>query len=91
MDRDSWLQPTLPTLHVYKNGSGELIIDVDLGQIVSGDLDLTAEGGLILIKGQWRDCETADGYLVSEILRTIPTVANRVPSPMPPGGKPSFE
>lgn len=69
MDKDFGLQPPWPTLDVYKNASGELIIDVDVGQIVTGDLDLTLDGGRMLIKGKRRECETADGYLTREIRR----------------------
>jgi hypothetical protein len=42
MDKDSWRQPPWPTLDVYKSCSGELIIEVDFGEMVTGDQPLLA-------------------------------------------------
>lgn len=69
MDSDSSPQLTWPYLDVYTNGSGELIIDAELSQVMTPDLDLMVDGCRLLIRGKRRESATADGYLIREIRR----------------------
>ena len=69
MYRESAPQPFWPNLDLYTNASGELIIDVELSQIISQDLDLVVDGCRLLIRGKRLEIETADSYLIREIPR----------------------
>jgi HSP20 family molecular chaperone IbpA len=58
-----------PRTNIFISQSGQLVVEVDLGGMQSGDLELTADGARIKIKGHRRNSEVAAAktVLVNEI------------------------